>query len=257
LQGRKKEGKELKLKLNMNLRGRAAIVTGGSSGIGQAICGQLAGEGTKIIFTYNSNEAGADETLKILGKGNFKYKVDIRNETEIEKFFAFVKQKFGKIDILVNNAGKTLRGDNLDIGLWREVFDITLFPAVKFTQEALKIMSKGKILNISSVYGEDKAAWKGLVPFSAAKSALNNFTVTMAKNLAPNILVNGIMPGYVLTPLWGKMNEDKIKSNSSEQLINRFIKPEEIATMAVAIIKNDAMTGEVVVVDGGLSLKTV
>jgi len=241
----------------MNLKNKIAVVTGGSSGIGQAICIALSDEGCKVVFTYNSNEKGADETLKKLKDGSFKFKVDLREEKDIKRLFKFVKEKFGKLDVLVNNAGKTLRGDNFDLKLWREVFDITLFPAVECTSEAVSLMQSGSVLNISSIYGEDKATWKGLVPFGSAKAALNSFTRTMAKNLSPNILVNAIMPGYVLTPLWGEMSDEAIKSNSADQLINRFIKPEEIADMAVAIIKNDAMTGEVVVVDGGLSLKTV
>lgn len=79
----------------------------------------------------------------------------------------------------------------------------------------------------------------------------------MAKNLAPKILINAIAPGYVFTPMWGIRTEESLKSNAQEQLIERFIKPEEIAQMAVAILKNNAMTGEVVVIDGGISLKTV
>lgn len=242
----------------MNLKDKVAVITGGSSGIGQAVCIALANEGCKVIFTYNSNEKGADETLSKLNKESIKFKADIRKEIDIENLFKFVKETFGKLDILINNAGKTLMGDNLDLKLWREVFDITLFPTIKCTSEAVNLMTgQGKILNISSIFGDDHANNKKFVPFGAAEAALNNFTVTMAKNLAPKILINEIMPGYVLTPLWGKMTEEYIKSNSSEQLIDRFIKPEEIADIAIAIIKNDAMTGEVVVVDGGLSLKTV
>lgn len=241
----------------MDLKDKIAVVTGGSSGIGQAICYALVKEGSKVVFTYNTNEKGADETLKELGENGFKFKVELQNENEIEKLFEFVKEKFGKLDILVNNAGKTLMGNNVDIKLWRQVFDISLFPAVNCTSEALKIMDQGKILNISSIFGDNNANNKKFVPFGAAKAALNNFTTTMAKNLAPKILINAIMPGYVKTPLWGEMSDEDVKSNSAEQLINRFISPDEIADMAIAIIKNDAMTGEVVVVDGGLSLKTI
>ncbi len=242
----------------MNLKNKIAIVTGGSSGIGQAICIALAKEGCKVVFTYNSNEKGANETLKELGEKGIKFNVDSRKEEDIKKLFEFVAKELKHLDILVNNAGKTLMGDNLDIKLWREVFDITLFPIIITTSEAIKLMNgMGKILNISSIFGDDHANNKKFAPFGAAKAAMNNFTSTMAKNLAPGILVNAIIPGYVLTPLWGNMSEEDIKSNSSEQLINRFIKPEEIAEMSLAIIKNDAMTGEVVVVDGGLSLKTI
>ncbi len=242
----------------MDLKGKVAIVTGGSSGIGQEICIALAKVGCITVFTYNNGEDGAKDTLEKIGEDGFKYKLDIKNEGEIEKFFEFVKDKFGELHILVNNAGKTFQGNNLDIKLWREVFDITLFPAIKFTSEAVKIMKgEGRILNISSIYADDHANNKKFVPFGAAKAALNNFTRTMAKNLAPNILINGIMPGYVLTPLWGNMSEEEIKQNSSETLTNKFIKPSDVADLAISIIRNDAMTGEIVVIDGGLSLKTI
>ena len=244
----------------MNLKDKVAVVTGGSSGIGRAIAVALAKDGCKVVFTYNSNEKGADETLNALGGGEkaSKFKVDIRKENEIDALYKFIEEKFGKLDILVNNAGKTLMGDNLDLKLWRGVFDITLFPAIKFTSGAVNLMKLGgRILNISSIFGDDHANNKKFVPFGAAKAALNNFTSTMAKNLGPKILINGIMPGYVLTPLWGDISEADIKSNSAETLINKFIMPSEVADIALAIIKNDAMTGEVVVVDGGLSLKTV
>lgn len=242
----------------MNLKNKIALVTGGSSGIGKAISVALAKAGCRVVFTYNSNEKGANETLNLIGRGNIKYKIDIRKETEIDTLYKFIKEKFGKLDILVNNAGKTLMGDNLDLKLWRNAFDISLFPAIKFTSGAVLLMKGGgRILNISSIFGDNHANNKKFAPFGAAKAALNNFTCTMAKNLAPKILINGIMPGYVLTPLWGDISEQDLKSNSAETLINKFIMPSEVADMAVAIIKSDAMTGAIVTLDGGLSLKTI
>ena len=115
----------------------------------------------------------------------------------------------------------------------------------------------GKILNISSVYADGKACWKGLSAYGAAKAAVSHFTQTLAKNLAPKILVNAIAPGYVKTPLWKDTTEEGFKESGKEQLIERMIEPSEIAHMAVAIVENDAMTGEVVIIDGGISLKTI
>ena len=118
-------------------------------------------------------------------------------------------------------------------------------------------MKEGKILNISSIYAEDKTAWQGKAGYAASKAAVNNLTRTFAKQLAPSILVNAIAPGYVDTESWDEFPKEVKERSKAEQLIERMINPSEIADMAVAIIKNDAMTGEVVVVDGGLSLKTV
>jgi NAD(P)-dependent dehydrogenase (short-subunit alcohol dehydrogenase family) len=240
------------------MKNKVVVITGASSGIGQAIAITLAKQGCQVIFSYNSNEVGADDTLSKIGKNGYKVKADLRNENEIEKLFTFVNEKFGKLDILINNAGVNTGGDLYDIKVWQDVFQLNLFASVSCTGKAVELMKDGgSILNVSSIYGEGKTAWKGLPAYAASKAALNNFTQVMAKNLAPKILVNAIAPGYVLTPIWGKRTKENLESNAQEQLIERFIQSSEIAEMALAILKSKVMTGEVVVIDGGLSLKTV
>ncbi len=242
----------------MNLKNKIAVVTGGSSGIGRAISVALAQQGCKVVFTYNFSEEGAKETLRLLGKNGNKYKVDLCNEKEIEGLFDFVKKEFGELNILVNNAGANRPRDFFDTEVWREIFQVNLFATVYCADKAVKLMKNGgKILNISSVYADGKACWKGLPAYGAAKAAVSHFTQTLAKNLAPKILVNAIAPGYVRTPLWKDTSEEGFKESGKEQLIERMIEPLEIAQMAVAVIQNDAMTGEVVIIDGGISLKTI
>ncbi len=243
----------------MDLKNKVALVTGGSSGIGQAICIALAQEGCKVIFTYNSNEEGANETLKKVGENGQKFKVDVRNETDINNVFKFIKNKYENIDILVNSAGIEVPGDDkLDISVWRETFEVDLFSVVLITKYAADLISEGgRILNISSGYGEENSGSVWCFAYSAAKAGLNSFSRTLAKKLAPKINVNALSPGYVDTPMWKVTTDDQKKELGKDQLIGRFIKSEEIADMALATIKNDAMTGEVVVLDGGLSLKTV
>lgn len=242
----------------MKLKNKIAVVTGGSSGIGRAISVALMQQGCTVIFTYNSSEAGAKETLRLLGKNGTKHKVDLCNESEIKRFFSFLKTKFEKLDILVNNAGINRPRGLFDPNDWREVFQVDLFSIVLFTGLAVELMKNGgKILNITSIYGDGKACYKGIAPYGAAKAALNHFTQILAKNLAPKILVNAIAPGYVKTPLWKDTTEEGFKESGKEQLIERMIEPSEIAQMAVAVIQNDAMTGEVVIIDGGVSLKTI
>src|SRR3990170_5165878 len=242
----------------MDLKNKIALVTGGSSGIGKAISVALSKEGCKIIFTYNSDEKGADETLNKVGKNGEKFKVDLHSENDMQALFDFVKRKFGKLYVLVNNAGINRPRDLFDTKVWKEIFQVNLFSTVFCTGKAVELMKDGgKILNISSVYAEGKACWKELPAYGASKAAVSHFTQSMAKNLAPKILINAIAPGYVKTSLWKDTSEVQFEESGKEQLIERMIMPEEIAQMAIAIIKNDAMTGEVVVVDGGLSLKTV
>jgi len=242
----------------MDLKGKIAVITGGSSGIGQAICIALSKEGCKVVFTYNSNEKGANDTLQKIGMNCHKIKVDMHSEQDMQSLFNFIKTEYGKVDILVNNAGINKPRDLFDVNDWKEIFQVDLFSVVFITGKAVELMKNGgKILNISSIYAYGKACYKGIAPYGAAKAAVSHYTELLAKNLAPKILVNAIAPGYVQTPLWGNKTEKEFEESGKEQLIERMIEPSEIADMAVAIIKNDAMTGEVVVVDGGLSLKTV
>ncbi len=242
----------------MDLKDKIAIVTGGSSGIGQAISIALAQAGCKVAFIYNSDEDGAQETLKRIGKDGIKFKVDMHDEKNIQAAFDSIRKKFGKLDILVNNAGINRPRDLFDVGVWKEIFQVNLFASVFCTGKAVELMKDGgRILNISSIYAEGKACQKDLPAYGASKAAISHFTQVMAKNLAPSILINAIAPGYVKTPLWKGASEEQFEKSGKEQLIGRMILPEEIAQMAVAVITNDAMTGEVVVVDGGISLKTV
>lgn len=242
----------------MDLKNKIAVVTGGSSGIGKAIAIALSQVGCHVVFTYNSNERGAEDTLKKLGSNGTKFKVEMHNEQEIKGLFLNIKEKHGKIDILVNNAGINRPRGLFDPEDWREIFQVDLFSLVLCTGLAVELMKEGgRILNISSIYAEGKACFKGIAPYGAAKAALNHYTQVLAKNLAPNILVNAIAPGYVKTPLWGNKTEEEFNESGKEQLIERMINPKEIAEMVVAVVKNDAMTGEIVVVDGGISLKTV
>lgn len=242
----------------MDLKNKIAVVTGGSSGMGKAISVALVNEGCKVVFTYSSNKKGADETLKMAEKNATKFKVDLHSEEDMQVLFDFVKKKFGKLDILVNNAGINRPRGLFKTEDWKEIFQVDLFSIVFCMGKAVELMkNKGKILNITSIYGEGKACFKGIAPYGAAKAALNHYTQMLAKNLAPGILVNAIAPGYVQTPLWGKKTDNEFEEAGKEQLIERMIQPSEIAEMAVAVIKSDAMTGEIVMVDGGLSLKTI
>jgi 3-oxoacyl-[acyl-carrier protein] reductase len=233
----------------MVLKNKIVLVTGGSSGIGQAIANSLHESGCQVIITYNTHKPNNSKFTEL--------QVDFNSEESTEKLFAQIKKKFGKIDILVNSAGVNTAGKPFDLEVWKKVFQIDLFALISITGKAVEMMKDGgKIINISSVYAEGKAAWKEVSAYAAAKAAVSNYTQTLAKNLAPKILVNAIAPGYVRTPIWDKYTQDIIEESKTEPLIKRFIEPEEIASIALELIRNDAITGEIIVIDGGLSLKS-
>lgn len=245
----------------MTLKDKTVLITGGSSGMGKAMALAFAQAGCHIIFTYNSKQTEAKEValqIEKLGAKVLAVKVDLQSEPDIENLFKQVTNEFKKLDILINNAGINRPRELFAMSTWRETFQVNLFAAVFCSEKAVELMKNGgKIINISSIYAEGKACFKGLAAYGASKAALSHFTQTLAKNVAPNILVNAIAPGYVQTPLWEDTSEADFIASGKEQLIDRMIMPEEIAEIALSIAKSDAMTGEVVVVDGGISLKTV
>lgn len=114
-----------------------------------------------------------------------------------------------------------------------------------------------KIVNISSWYSFLSTGIPEGIQYCTAKAALNSFTANLAKKLAPHVLVNAVAPGYTLTPNWDGTSEEDLKKAKSLSRIQRFITPEEIASMVIELLRNDAVTGEIVRVDGGLHLPDV
>lgn len=234
----------------MILDGKVALVTGASSGIGKAIAEMLMEARVKIIGTYNR---GRIDSKKI-----FPVHMDLKSEKSIVHGFQKIADQYHSIDILINSAGINTGGGIFDLRVWRDVFEVDLFGLVSVTEKGVKLMNNGgKIINISSVYSDGKASWKGVPAYAAAKAAVSNFTQTLAKNLAPKILVNAVAPGYVDTPIWGKYSAEVKEASKKESLIERFVTPEEVASVVIELARSDAMTGEIIVVDGGLSLKTI
>ncbi len=245
----------------IDLTGKAALVTGGSRGIGRAIVTRLATQGADVAFTYRGNEAAAKETVATvegLGRRAIAVQGDARESEAADATVKATLEAFGKIDILVNNAGIT-RDDlimRMSAEAWRDVLETNLFGAFWMTKAVTRPMLKargGRIVNISSVSGQ--AGQMGQANYSSAKAGLIGLTKATARELASRgITVNAVAPGFVLTELTRDLPEPLMAEITSRTPLGRFGTTEEIADAVAFLVSDEAgyITGQVLAVDGGL-----
>jgi 3-oxoacyl-[acyl-carrier protein] reductase len=246
--------------MNSNKK-RTIVVTGGSKGIGQAICVAFAAPGTDIFFNFSSEESTGQKTEKAIsaaGGAAFGMRVNVAFEKEVSAFFKTIVDQTGRIDVLVNNAGITR--DNLLLRLkekdWDAVMDINLKGAFLCIKAAARTMIQqrfGRIINITSIAGV--AGNPGQANYSASKAGLIGLTKTAAKELASrNITVNAIAPGFIETDMTAILPE-KTKTEMIPQIpMGRSGTPEDVARLAVFLASDAAgyITGQVIHVNGGM-----
>jgi 3-oxoacyl-[acyl-carrier protein] reductase len=243
------------------LKGKCAVVTGATRGIGRAIALKLGQLGANLVINYRSKDEEAvtlKEELLALGVDVLVVKGDISLDADAKKLMDEAKNKFGSIDILVNNAGITK--DTLILRMKEEDFDQVIDVNLKGTFNCLKyvapIMVKqrsGKIINLSSVVGIIGNA--GQVNYSASKAGVIGMTKSLAKELGGRgINVNAVAPGYIQTDMTAELN-DKTKEQLQGAIpLKRLGNPEDVAEV-VAFLSTDAskyITGQVINVDGGM-----
>lgn len=244
--------------------GSIALVTGASSGIGQAITIDLAKNGVKILINYCRNEKGALETLKMVEENGGSGEViqcDVADSAAVNKMFLYIKKTYKTIDILVNNSGITRDGYLLMMSEenFVNVMATNLGGCFNCTQGALRLMCAAKqggaIVNIASTSGV--VGQEGQANYSASKGAIISFTKTTAKEYAKNgIRVNVVAPGFIETRMTQK-SEKLLKEKYMEYIpMGRFGQPEEIAEVVsfLASSKASYITGKCIVVDGGLTM---
>ncbi len=243
------------------LKGKTAIVTGGSRGIGKAVALKLAELGADVAVIATSESESAVQTLKELDETGVKAKLyvcDISSESQTKDTVNGIVSDFGKIDILVNNAGITrdkllmaMTEDDID-----RVIDVNLKGTLYMTKACMRPFMKqksGNIINISSVVGLMGNA--GQANYAASKAGIIGVTKTVAKEYAARgIRCNAIAPGYISTDMTESLGEDS--SNNIKKMIpaGRFGKPEDVANLAAFLAQEESsyITGEVIKVDGGM-----
>lgn len=243
----------------MNLTDKTVLVTGASSGIGQAIAIACTQKGAVVLINFRSNEKGAKQTLSEVEKYSkgYIFQADITDNDQIKTMFTDIAGKLGKIDLLVNNAGDAGPGDFFDNEAWEYQFNSIFFSALHVSQNFLKQNKRSdmrKIVNITSYYGNSKCSNMEFVSYSVAKAALASMTEALAK-IDGKVLVNAVAPGYTWTKIWSGTDDEEKKIYEARTVIGRYVEPVEIAQMVVGLLENDAITGQVVTVDGGLSLQ--
>ena len=234
-----------------------ALVTGGSRGIGRAICVRLAQEGYQVIINYASNEAEAQKTLEMTGNNGEILPFDVSNAEQTKTALADWQQRHPQdyIEVVVNNAG--IRRDNVLALMpeddWHRVVDITLSGFFNVTQPlipAMQLHKFGRIVNMASVSG--LKGLPGQTNYSAAKGGIIAATKALAQEVARRgITVNAIAPGFIKTDMTEGLDEAALKKTIPA---NRFGTPEEVADLVAFLVSPNAgyITGNVISINGGL-----
>jgi 3-oxoacyl-[acyl-carrier protein] reductase len=244
------------------LNGKIALVTGGSRGIGRAICIALAREGALVIVNYVGNEAAAHETARLAkatgGPDPVPMKFDVADRAQVDAAFEEVKSKHGGLHVLVNNAG--ISKDGLLLRFkdddWAQTLQTNLTGSFHCARAGVKLMTKqrwGRIINISSVVGQSGNA--GQVAYASAKAGLIGLTKTLALELASrNITVNAVTPGFIDTDMTAALNEEQRQKILELIPLDSMGTPDDVAH-AVAFLATDRaryITGHVLAVNGGM-----
>ena len=240
------------------LDGRVAIVTGSSSGIGEATARRLSELGARVVVNSSSSIEAGNAVAQALPTEAMYVQADISDQAQGRELIARTTERFGRLDILVNNAGWTTRVAHADLDalsddIFRKTFEVNVFGTWWLTKEAMPHLREspdGNVVTITSIAGSRPIG--SSIAYAMSKAALNHMTALLAKACGP-VRVNAVAPGLVATP-WTSRWEDQHASIAATTPLHRSATPDDCAEAVIGLIRNSYITGHVMVVDGGTTL---
>jgi 3-oxoacyl-[acyl-carrier protein] reductase len=245
----------------MELKGCAAIVTGGSGGLGQRICRALALNAVNVVVNYAQSEAKAKAVaneISRLGARTVAMQADVTDPVQVARMVEHTKAEFGRVDILVNNhaINKSVRYPDLDSlthELWCHILNINLtgpFNCIKAVAPMMKAQGQGRIVNISSGAGIFPRG--SSIAYAVSKAGLNHLTKCMAVALAPQITVNCVAPGFMEgTRCTSNLPPDYVATVTDLNVLHRAVNKDDIAEQVVLFCRSDSVTGQTLLEDCG------
>lgn len=253
--------------MKTNLKDKVVLVSGGSRGVGRAICFALASEGACVAVNYLSGKEEAEAVVKaIMEKYNTKaisIKADMADEGEVLGMITSVEKELGEIDVLVNNAAYCPSGpiSSYSVEEWERTFGVNVTGVFVASREVIKLWrengKKGNIVNIVS-QAAFRGSTSGHLPYDSSKGAVVSFTIGLAREVAKEgIRVNGVAPGLVRTEMMAEALEKREEQYLSRIPLNRIAEPEEIANVVVFLASDAAsyITGATIDASGGMIMR--
>ncbi len=239
--------------------GQVVLVTGSSSGIGAATAHLFATLGATVAVNSATSVAAGEALAAELPDASY-VQADIADEDQARHLIDEVVRRHGRLDVLINNAGTTeviphhdLEGASPDV--WRRIFDVNVFGTWQVTVAAvdhLRASGRGQVVNVSSLAGERPTG--SSIPYACSKAALSHMTRLLANTLAPAVRVNAVAPGLVDTP-WTAEWTNLRELVTTLAPLQRTATPEDVAEVILGLALSSYVTGEVILVDGGLALR--
>lgn len=240
------------------LDGKVAIVTGSSSGIGEAIARSLTEQGATVVVNSSTSVAAGEKVAAELG---CRYvQADVSADADVARLVESTLDAHGRLDILVNNAGTTEVIPHVDLDavtdeIWHRILDVNVVGTWKLTRAAvphLKASGAGSVVNITSIAGVRQVG--SSIPYAVSKAGLNHMTKLLANVLGPEIRVNAVAPGLIDTP-WTETWDDIRAAVRETTPLKRSGLPDDVAEATLGLLRSTYTTGEILLVDGGMHLR--